>query len=137
MSSLCFSWGKKHLEAWLRPSAAAVGEKKWPPLENFRPPGPLAKPSGGLGPSLNEKVCSGLHPATVSLTTVSLVITPSPSINFVYQASIMWNKIRNVVKIDDFSFSTSRFKIMLKKSILVRQKLGDPIEWFDENFDLK
>ena len=67
----------------------------------------------------------------------TLVITPSPSINFVYQASIMWNKIRNVVKVDDFSFSTSRFKIMLKKSILVRQKLGDPIEWSDENFDLK
>ena len=59
MSSLCFSWGKKHLEAWLRPSAAAVGEKKiGPPLENFRPP--LGEAKGGLGPSLNEKACSGL-----------------------------------------------------------------------------
>ena len=60
MSSLCFSWGKKHLEAWLRPSAAAVGEKFFlAPLENFRPPLGEAK-GAGLGPSLNEKACSGL-----------------------------------------------------------------------------
>ena len=70
MSSLCFSWGKKHLEAWLRPSAAAakcrcgqvpLRSAKFflAPLENFRPPLGEAK-GAGLGPSLNEKACSGL-----------------------------------------------------------------------------
>ena len=55
---------KKHLEAWLRPSAAAVGGKKiGPPLENFRPP-PLGEAKGGLGPSLNEKACRGMNVMT-------------------------------------------------------------------------
>ena len=67
----------------------------------------------------------------------TLILTPLPSINFVYQASFLWNIFRNIVNIEDFSFSTSRFKSILKKSILVRQKLGDPIEWSEENFELR
>ena len=73
----------------------------------------------------------------MSRRKTTLIITPSPSTNFVYQASIMWNTIRSIVNIEDFSFSTSRFKFILKKSILVRQKLGDPIEWSEENFELQ
>ena len=81
MSSLCVSWGKKHLEAWLRPSVAAVkcrcgqvplrssaaavkcrcgqvplrsAKKIWaPPLENFRPP--LGEAKGGPRPLLERK----------------------------------------------------------------------------------
>ena len=37
---------------------------------------------------------------------------------------------------EDFSFSLCRFKTIVKKSILVRQKLGDPVEWSEENFSL-
>lgn len=67
----------------------------------------------------------------------TLVLTPSPSINFVYQASSMWNIVRNIVGVEDFSFSLGRFKNALKKFILRRQRLGDPIEWSEENFELR
>ena len=67
----------------------------------------------------------------------TLILTPLPSINFVYQASFLWNIFRNIVNIEDFSYSLGKFKTTLKKAIHVRQKLGDPIEWSEENFELR
>ena len=61
----------------------------------------------------------------------TLILTPLPSINFVYQASFLWNIFRNIVNIEDFSYSLG------KKAIHVRQKLGDPIDWSEENFELR
>ena len=66
----------------------------------------------------------------------TLIITPIPSINFVYKASLLWNSIRTIINIEDFSFSICRFKTIVRKSILVQQKLGDPVEWSEENFNL-
>ena len=72
----------------------------------------------------------------ISRRKKTLVLTPSPSINFAYQASHLWNIVRRLLNIDDFCFKLSKFKTCLKKLILQRQKLGDPIDWSEENFQL-
>ena len=64
----------------------------------------------------------------------TLLITPQPTRNFVYQASILWNRIRpNLSNIRDFSPKLCAIKTKIKEIILKTQKLGDETEWAQEN----
>ena len=64
----------------------------------------------------------------------TLIITPEASKNFVSKSSILWNKIRNILDIKDFSHSISSIKSKLKSHLHKTQNLGDAIEWSPENF---
>ena len=46
------------------------------------------------------------------------LITPEPSINFTYQAALIWNVARGVLKLDDFSKKVS-FSIKVKNNGLI------------------
>ena len=63
----------------------------------------------------------------------TLLITPQPTRNFVYQASILWNRIRPTLAIRDFSSKLCPIKTKIKEILLKAQKLGDEIEWSQEN----
>ena len=55
------------------------------------------------------------------------LITPEPSLNFTYQAALIWNVAREVLQLDDFSKSLP--KTAIKNKLLKSQAEGDPIEW--------
>ena len=57
------------------------------------------------------------------------LITREPSLNFTYQASLIWNVAREVLQLHDFSKSSP--KAAIKNKILKIQAEGDPIEWAD------
>ena len=61
------------------------------------------------------------------------MVTPTPDIQYAYNASITWNWARQVIKsntdISDFSFSSADAKAILKNHILMSQKMGNPCEW--------
>ena len=54
-----------------------------------------------------------------------------------YLGSKLWNTIRNILKIfQDFSVNISLVKKQLKLYILKIQKIGDSVEWSEENFKI-
>ena len=65
------------------------------------------------------------------------LITPWSSRNFIYQASSIWNTVRTIIDIKDFSVKLGKVKLHLKNLILQRQKLGDQAEWSEDNFRLR
>ena len=67
----------------------------------------------------------------------TLLITPMPSINFISQASSLWNIVRDLLDVKDFSVKLGKIKCQFKNLILQQQKLGDETEWSDENFRLR
>ena len=67
----------------------------------------------------------------------TLLITPKPSTSFFSQSTSLWNVIRDILYIKDFSIKLSKVKRQLKSLIVQRQKLGDQEEWADENFRLR
>ena len=87
---------------------------------------------------LNTRVPISLYSClTLSKRKETLLITPSPSHNFVYNASRIWNIIRDLLCIHTFGNKISEIKNKSKKLLFCRQKLGDQIEWSDENFLLR
>ena len=62
------------------------------------------------------------------------ILTPPPSDTFVYNSSMIWNKVRNMLKITDSSTTISYLKTNLKKHLLENQSLGDSINWIEPNF---
>ena len=48
---------------------------------------------------------------------------------FTYQAALIWNAFREVLRLDDFSKKVSSLKTAVKNKILKIQAEGDPIEW--------
>ena len=62
------------------------------------------------------------------------IITPRPNDTYLYTSSAMWNKIRNILQINDSSISVSFIKQNLKKHLLNVQTLGDRINWIENNF---
>ena len=73
----------------------------------------------------------------LSYRKATLLLTPRPSINFIYQASSLWNKVRTLLGINDFSVKLGKTKSALKTLISRREKMGDQNEWSEENFDLE
>ena len=63
----------------------------------------------------------------------TLIILSKFSFNFVCKASLLWNKIRNILSITDFSLSISSFKSQLKAFVEKTQNLGDQLHWSPEN----
>ena len=73
---------------------------------------------------------------TQSTRKETLLITPSYSENFVYNASMMWNIFRTCPegsKISDFIVGISYIKTKIKALLFRRQKLGDIEEWDESN----
>ena len=62
------------------------------------------------------------------------ILTPPPGDTFVYNSSMIWNKVRNMLKITDSSTTISYLKTNLKKHLLENQSLGDSINWIEPNF---
>ena len=58
----------------------------------------------------------------------TLLVTPNPSNNFFYFGSLIWNVVRDLVKMYDLNSKTFSIKSGLKKQILEIQCEGDPIE---------
>ena len=71
----------------------------------------------------------------------SLLITPSHSHNFLYNASSLWNMYRTCAvdetHVRDFSAGIGCTKNGIKSLLLRRQKIGDQDEWADVNFQLR
>ena len=66
----------------------------------------------------------------------TLLITPKPSSNFIYMSSQLWNKYCQVTSTHELTdISISCLKSTLKKRLLEVQKMHDPIEWCDLNFN--
>ena len=57
------------------------------------------------------------------------LLTPNPSRNFLYVGSLIWNAVRDLIKLYEFSQNSGSAKCVLKREILKIQKGGDPIEW--------
>ena len=68
----------------------------------------------------------------------TLIITPSPTIYFVYKSASLWNLINNIVLANqnDFSMKICTFKSAVKKFLLLRQSAHDPNEWCSKNYDI-
>ena len=58
----------------------------------------------------------------------TLLVTPEPSKKF-YLTSLIWNVVRNLIKMHDFNSKTYSIKTELKKGILNIQLECDPLEW--------
>ena len=59
----------------------------------------------------------------------TLLVTPNPSNNFSYHGSLIWNVVRDLVKMYDLNSRTLSIKSELKKQISKIQLEGDPMEW--------
>ena len=68
----------------------------------------------------------------------TLIILPSPSNDFIYKGSKLWNMaIKLIAKTDDlFSIKFNSFKCKLKKVLISIQKKHDTCEWSPYNFKL-
>ena len=74
---------------------------------------------------------------TISSRKATLLITPRPSTSFISRSCSLWNDIRDIFSIRDFSIKVSKMKRQLKSLITQRQRLGDQEDWADENFKLR
>ena len=59
----------------------------------------------------------------------AFLITPLPNSQFIYNASKIWNTIRETIAKSDLSISICSLKSILKKHILSLQKFGTFYEW--------
>ena len=59
----------------------------------------------------------------------TLLLSPSPSNSFLYHGCLVWNVVRDLVKLYDFNSKNLTIKSDLKKKILEIQCGGDSIEW--------
>ena len=71
-----------------------------------------------------------------SVRKETLLLIPRPSKIFEYKASHLWNEYRQVESIHEYSnTSISSFKSLLRKRLFENQKMYDPNEWCDYNFE--
>jgi len=64
----------------------------------------------------------------------TLLLTPSPTTQFVYRAAVIWNFCRQKLSILEFSVSIGQLKGALRHEINNIQSSGDPCEWEASNF---
>ena len=68
-----------------------------------------------------------------------LLLTPTPSCQFLYKGSVLWNKACKTLLPkynDDLSISQLSFKSKLHKLLKQNQCNDDSIEWIPDNFEL-
>ena len=61
-----------------------------------------------------------------------LILNPNSTFN--YNSSVTWNKVKNLLNVNNSDFSVALFKSDLKKHLLLKQSLGDAESWVDKNF---
>ena len=66
----------------------------------------------------------------------TLLLTPTPSTNFIYKSSILWNSVRIKLSIIDFSINVNTTKNKLKTLLLSNQCSGDAVEWYEYNYNI-
>ena len=66
----------------------------------------------------------------------TFLLTPTPSTNFIYKASVLWNSLRTKLVIFDFSVNVNSLKTKLKSMILSNQSSGDANEWSEYNYNI-
>ena len=71
---------------------------------------------------------------TFSTRKKLLILTPPPNNTFIYNSSIIWNRVKNLLNITDSDFSIASVKSNLKKHLLLNQSLGDAENWVVNNF---
>ena len=57
------------------------------------------------------------------------LLTPIPSKSFFYVSSLIWNVVKDLLKIYDFSQNSGPIKSQIRKEMLKIQCEGDPINW--------
>ena len=57
------------------------------------------------------------------------LLTPYPSKSLFYAGSLIWNVVRDLIKIYEFSIKSEPIKSAIRWLILKIQKQGDPDEW--------
>ena len=57
------------------------------------------------------------------------LLTPYPSKSLFYVGSLIWNVVRDLIKIYEFSIKSGPIKSAIRGLILKIQKQGDPDEW--------
>ena len=73
---------------------------------------------------------------SISIRKHTLLLLPKEGISYTYYSSSLWNSFRATLHseiVQDFSTGFSHMKSLLKSLLIKRQKLGDQIEWSDEN----
>ena len=75
---------------------------------------------------------------TMSKRKPTLIITPSPTVYFVYKSAVLWNLVNNIViaNQNDFSMKICTFKTAVKKFLLLRQSAHDVDDWCTNNYDI-
>lgn len=63
------------------------------------------------------------------------LLTPIPSKSFFYVGSLIWNVVRDLLKIYDFSQKSGPIKSQIKKEILKIQTQGDPKTWQHDSWN--
>ena len=63
------------------------------------------------------------------------LLTPTPSKSFFYVGSLVWNVVRDLLKIYDFSQKSGPIKTQIKKEILKIQTQGDPKTWQHDSWN--
>ena len=65
----------------------------------------------------------------------TLLILPREHTSMVYVIGTIWNAVRILFKVEDFSVSVASLKNMIKSSLLSQQCRNDPLEWDKTNFE--
>ena len=75
---------------------------------------------------------------TMSKRKSTLIITPSPTIYFVYKSAVLWNLVNNIVVANqnDFAMKICTFKTAVKKFLLLRQSAHEANDWCPKNYDI-
>ena len=66
----------------------------------------------------------------------TLLLTTTPSTDFTYKSSILWNSLRTKLNIFDFSIKVNSTKSKLKSLILSNQNSGDKDKWSDRDHNI-
>ena len=77
---------------------------------------------------------------TISQRKQTLLIPSQNPHSYAYKASTTWNSFRAVLpagEINDFSVGFASMKNKIRQLLLNHQKIGDRVEWCDENFQIK
>ena len=80
-------------------------------------------------------IYQNLHLSTRKST---LLVLPKLTTTHSYQASILWNKLRNQLSSadkEDFSSPLGKIKHIIRSLLAAKQNLGDSSSWNDSNFE--
>ena len=68
---------------------------------------------------------------------LTLIVSSSPTSDFVSRSTTLWNIISPKLKLHDYSYKISLAKSNIKKSLILVQNVGDKYSWCEDNFSAK